>query len=619
MTSTMEKYKTRITDCGFENLSLAVIQEILLKLDLESLCAAASTCRSLSSAVSQVLRSFDTIDLSEAIPDKKVLSYLLSNNDSVRNLTINCSRLDDSATYIFALSHLKELVLQKCSNFSHRLFVALGQHCPNLRLLSVELAYYRSHGALQNYKSSLKKLFDGCHSLESLCIKFEGAQFDPCIFEATASFMPMTVKYLHLQQVTEKNTRQSLHGWGIQRIAAVPGQNGIPFSMGVSFQSIQSLTLVVDHITDDLLSSIAQNLILLVNLDLKDAPLGEPFLRHDLTNSGVQSLGSCNYLCHLSLSRSRVNYPAFFRRVNDMGMFLMAEGCKNMESIKLGGFYRVTDAGFSALIHACKNLKTFELYNTFHLSDLAFHDLLATSLSLVSVRLISCCLLTSESVEHITLCADLEVLDLTGCKSVADDGMRAISKLKKLNTLSLSGADITDTGMSILGGGNVPLVSLSLRGCKRVTDHGVALLLGGATKKTLRKLDLGYMPAISDKTIIFLTKVGLEIVELCVRNCFAVTDMSIAALAGKDCDGVVRGTLRRLDLYNCKGLSLVSLQWLKKPYFPRLRWLGLASTALSGTRELHKITEERPYLNICCTGCEVGCRDQWQSHENLFV
>ena len=76
-----------------------------------------------------------------------------------------------------------------------------------------------------------------------------------------------------------------------------------------------------------------------------------------------------------------------------MVMFLMDEGCKNVESINLGGFYRVTDVVVCALIHACKNLNTFELYNTFHLSDLDFHDLLATSLSLVSVRLISCYLI----------------------------------------------------------------------------------------------------------------------------------------------------------------------------------------------------------------------------------
>ena len=79
-----------------------------------------------------------------------------------------------------------------------------------------------------------------------------------------------------------------------------------------------------------------------------------------------------------------------------MVMFLMAEGCKNVESINLRGFYRVTEVVFCALIHSCKNLKTFELYTTFHLFDLDFHDLLATSLSLLSAKLISCYLITSE-------------------------------------------------------------------------------------------------------------------------------------------------------------------------------------------------------------------------------
>ena len=79
-----------------------------------------------------------------------------------------------------------------------------------------------------------------------------------------------------------------------------------------------------------------------------------------------------------------------------MVMFLMAEGCKNVESINIEGFYRVKDVVVCELMHAWKNLKTFELYNTFHLSDLDFHDLLATSLSLLSTRLIACYLITNE-------------------------------------------------------------------------------------------------------------------------------------------------------------------------------------------------------------------------------
>ena len=79
-----------------------------------------------------------------------------------------------------------------------------------------------------------------------------------------------------------------------------------------------------------------------------------------------------------------------------MVMFLMAEVCKNMESIDLIGLYRVKYVVVCALIPACENLNTFEFYNTFHLSDLDFHDLLDTSLFLLSARLISCSLITSE-------------------------------------------------------------------------------------------------------------------------------------------------------------------------------------------------------------------------------
>ena len=57
--------------------------------------------------------------------------------------------------------------------------------------------------------------------------------------------------------------------------------------MVVSLQSIRSLTVVVDHITNNILMYITQNIVLLVNLDLKDIPLDEPFLRHDLTIAGV--------------------------------------------------------------------------------------------------------------------------------------------------------------------------------------------------------------------------------------------------------------------------------------------------------------------------------------------
>ena len=88
------------------------------------------------------------------------------------------------------------------------------------------------------------------------------------------------------------------------------------------------------------------------------------------------------------------------------------------------------------------------------------------------------------------------------------------------------------------------MVYLFLRGFKRVTNHGQTLLVGGSIKKTLSKLDFMSMPDITNKMIKTLTKVGLEIVELCNHNCLCVTYTSIDALASIDCVGVVRETLR---------------------------------------------------------------------------
>ena len=98
--------------------------------------------------------------------------------------------------------------------------------------------------------------------------------------------------------------------------------------------------------------------------------------------------------------------------------------------------------------------------------------------------------------------------------------------------------------MYILGGRNVPSVYLFVHGFKRVNDHGETLLAGGYINKTLSKLDFGSMPDITNKMIKKLTKVGLEIVELCNYNCLCVTYTSIYVIESIDCDGVVRETLR---------------------------------------------------------------------------
>ncbi|RVW38989.1 F-box protein At-B [Vitis vinifera] len=418
----------------------------------------------------------------------------------------------------------------------------------------------------------------------------------------------------YLEPVLEQDVIRFIHELRVNRNILDTAEFGIPFSPAPPGFKLQSLSLVLVIISDELISSITDSLPFLIELHLEDRPSKEPSPFHDLTNSGLQSLRFCRHLTDISLIRSRHNLPVYFKRINDMGMFLLSEGCRLLESVRLGGFCRVSDAGFASILHSCWHLKKFEVRNALLLSDLAFHDLTGAPCSLVEVKLSSCNLITSETVHKMASSRRLEVLDLFGCKSIADSSLSSITCLNKLTTLNLGGADVTDRGLSVLSQGYSPISHLCLRGCKRVTDKGVSLLFHGCgvISKTLTALDLGHMPGISDKAILTIAAVGTGITELCIRYCFYVTDSSVEALATKRRLQDGRKPLRKLDLFHCTGLSIKSLESLKRPFFQALKWIGLGRTCLSGKG--NEICNERPWLTLCLDGCEMGCHDGWHFH-----
>ncbi|XP_042513762.1 F-box protein At-B-like [Macadamia integrifolia] len=476
----------------------------------------------------------------------------------------------------------------------------------------------------QVFKENLSQMLKGCAKLETLNLKIRGTELDADGFESIELVLPRTIKILQLQPVLELDVMQFMHETRVDRKPVESTSLSIPTCPTPIDMRLRSISLVLDIISDELLIAIANNLQFLVELDLEDRPIKEPSLHHDMTNSGLQSLSSCRHLTCLSLMRSKQNFATTFKRINDMGMFLLAEGCKSLESVRLGGFSRVSDAGFAAILHSCRSLKKFEVFSAFFLSDLAFHNFSEAPSSLTEVRLISCSLITSETVGKLSSCRSLEVLDLWGCKSVADNWLGLISTLSGLTTLNLGGADITDNSLSVLSMGNSPIASLCLRGCKRVTDKGLGLLFrgGGTISETLSALDLGYMPGISDRAVHTVAEAGLEITDLCLRYCYFVTDASMEVLASKRSKEGSK-PIRNLDLYHCIGLSLNLSAFLRRPSFCGLRWLGIGQTSLSnrGNVGFSEICRDRPWLTVCWDGCEMGCHNGWQFHgpdDHLF-
>lgn len=569
-----------------QKLPHEIVLEILSRLDLESLCVSAPVCRSLRTWVSITLSSLSSLDLSEFSPNFETLYNLTRNNTTIQSLTLDCTRLDDSSIYLFAKESLHELVLFKCYRFSSNIFTYIGNKCSKLRILKLEVGGLSAFEQTQTFMKAMDRMINSCMLLESLHIKFSDMAFS--WFNHHTLVLPKRIKTFFLQYI-----------WCEKALLLVPMCSGL-----------QSLTLVLDGITDELVVLISQNIPNLTELCLEDKPWEDVPLNNDLSNHGILSMCLCRNLKRLSLTRGRENYSsASFKRVNDVGIMHLAEGLDELEVVRLAGFYRVTDAGYTSILHSCKKLRRFEIANAHFLSDLTFHDLANDPRCLVDVRLISCCLLTSETAACLSFCENLEVLDLSGCRSIADVGLKSISKLCKLTTLDLSGADITDDGLSTLRTCSSPVTSLSLRGCKRISDWGMSTLLNGESSfcRTLTTLDAGCVPGMSDRVVATISEHCKELTSLSIRYCFYVSDVSIKIL------GLKTVAIRRLDLYNCCSLSVKSFEHLRRPFFSKLRWLGVGKTMLChGSKEL---LAYRSGLNVCVSGCEMYCDVGLRCHE----
>ncbi|KAK8944174.1 F-box/LRR-repeat protein 10 [Platanthera zijinensis] len=593
---------------GMEHrLPSTVMATILSKLDLRSLCAVAASCRSFRSCAAHTLSFIPSFHLLEIAPTLDLLRPLLPPNPYLRSLKLDCSRLDDSSIVYLARSSLQELWLHNCEKFSGMLLSELGRKCPDLR--SVCLSSLGVHRRFSALCSELKELITRCSRLESLSLLFDVAEFDTPEFArlwetASDKLDSLEIGYIPVSMLT------------VLLDLAVETQLPSRDARLSLFPNLQKLCLSVDYISDHLMRSLSSGLPRLTHLDLQDAPIEEPILSSDLTNLGLQHINQYGILKHISLIRSQEYLFTYFRRVNDLGILLMSDTCTALESISLSGFCRVTDTGFRAIIHSCSNLRKLRVSHGSQLTDLVFHDMSATSLSLTHVSLRWCNLLTSIGIARLSFNKDLTVIDLRDCRCLGDEALKALRHLPKLHTLLLDSTDISDTGVSFLGRGTCPLASLSLRGCRRLTDACFRSLFSSSLGQGIRVLDLSRIPNLSDNGILSLAKARIPITELRVRECPRIGDTAVMALASMRVEGGSFGSsMYLLDVYDCGGITPLSIRWFKKPYFPRLRWLGV--TGCLNRDMVDSLVRSRSFLHVACRGEELGM-GFWDSSFGLY-
>lgn len=594
---------------SMEQLPSALLATIMTKLDVSSICSVASTCKTFNTCASQILSFLPNFNLLDVALSVDLLRHLLPPNPHLSNLKVDCNRLDDSAIEHLIRPSLHELCLQNCVDFSGKLLSEIGRKCKNLR--SLHLGAVAEKRGRSIHISDMEDLLTGCTQLETLMLMFDVSVFLLHNFARVWALASPKLTSLEIGYITSISVIELLNP------LLIP-QNPPNLIRPSILPSIQKLCLSVDYITDPMVATISICLTSLTHLDLRDAPISEPALAFDLTNAGIQHINLNGKLKHLSLVRSQECFITYFDRVNDLGVLFMADRCSNIESICLSGFNRVTDSGFKTILHSCLKLYKLKVSRGMHLTDLVFHDISATSLSLTYVGLRWCNLLTNRAIARLVLNLNLTVLELRHCRNLGDEALKSISTLSKLKVLLLDGCDVSDTGLLHLRRGLIrSLVSLSIRGCKRITDKCISSLFDNSYKLELQKLDLSNLPNLTDNGILSLARSRVPIFELRVRQCPFIGDISVIALASMQveddrCHG---SSLRVLDLYNCGRITQLTYQWLKKPYFPKLRWLGVTGFVY---RDMDALLRNRPFLHMAFRGEELGS-ERWDETEGLRV
>jgi F-box/leucine-rich repeat protein 13 len=203
-------------------------------------------------------------------------------------------------------------------------------------------------------------------------------------------------------------------------------------------------------------------------------------------------------------------------------------------------------------------LKSFKVENNEVITDVSLRALSKTCRDMQVICLSGCSRITDQGLKMLMSAKKLQVLNIADCSRVSDAGIRYIventsgGSLRELNFancvkisdvtplrisqhcrnlihLNISYCEnISDTGVELLV--QLPmLIDLNLTGCG-ITDHGIAIL---RHHKKLKYLDLAELPDITDDGISKMAN-GLNNLEtINLSGCEGLTDSGVQVLAFK--------------------------------------------------------------------------------------
>ncbi|CAJ0941271.1 unnamed protein product, partial [Mesorhabditis belari] len=258
--------------------------------------------------------------------------------------------------------------------------------------------------------------------------------------------------------------------------------------------------------------------------------------------------------CHRLLELNLENCAA----ITDRALKYISDGCKRLEYINISWCDAITDRGIGLLLRGCPQLAHLIIKGCEGVTENVFDNSLEHMGSLVELDLLQC-FVTDQTVTSLSKgAAKLEYLCLSQCTQITDRSLQALAHgCKRLTVLELSGcAFLSDPGFIALAKSCKGLMKLDLEDCSLITDQSLHAFATHCPQ--IVEMTLSHCEQISDEGVIELCqahKETLEVLEL--DNCPLVTDSTISHIKNLQ-------NLRRIDLYDCQGVSKEAINRLKQ-------------------------------------------------------
>ncbi|KAH9122708.1 hypothetical protein LEN26_010150 [Aphanomyces euteiches] len=418
-----------------------------------------------------------------------------------------CDVLTDASLHIVrrTLSHLTELHINECRNFSQDVIISTWVDCTRLHKLYAQ----------------------GCHGVTDrvlLCIATtkRAVEYSLQVLDVRQC---RNVTDAGIAEIANAKQEFALHWLGFSNCFQVHSMAFFSFENNQSLKQLQTLEVAGLDLDETAMSWLTLGCVNLTKINLAHCS--------KVTDYCLLLLARCSNLRWLSLKGCSQVSTAGLRHfvgenqssslaylnlkncvlIDDAGINVIAQACLDLEQLNLRGVPHVTDNGMRALARRCTILRTLKLSGC---RNPAFYG--RPNIGDDGLRALS------------MLCRRLAVLDLAGAPRVTSQGIAAIATTcHELLNVNLSDTAINDMAILALAANCTLLQVLQLSKCQGITDSAIEAIANSLFN--LRTLGLAYCKQLTDSALVALAATKLSLQTLDMTGNERITDNGLVALA----------------------------------------------------------------------------------------